>query len=144
MSRVRRLGTTALCLLMVAAAGCGSDSGGSASTAPKGGRASPDTQGALLTILNYGRAASAKEVCPLLSTKYRKEIGAGDAAKCGQLGQNVLCPCQSGHIDTSSLSVNGNTATASAARPGGSTIKITLVREGNEWKIDKLDPPRAS
>jgi hypothetical protein len=97
-----------------------------------------------LTILSYGRAGSATEVCPLLSAKYRGQIGAGDSTKCATLGESVLCPCTPQRVNASSLTVNGNTATATVTRPIGNTsFNVTLVREGNLWKIDKLDPPKA-
>jgi hypothetical protein len=143
--------STRLCLFLalaaaaVAGAGCGDDGGGDNGTTPKGGRASPDTAGALLTILNYGRAAQASEVCPLLSSGYAKRIGGGDAKKCATVGETVLCPCTPQKLNANSLVVSGNTATAKVIRPiGGSTVTITLVREGSEWKIDKLDPPKAA
>jgi hypothetical protein len=143
---VTRLSLTSILLVAaVAGAGCGSDDGGSGGGDTTGGRSGPDTQGALLTILNYGRASQASEVCPLLSAAYRKQIGGGDASQCGKLGETVLCPCTPQRLNASSLSVNGNTATATVTRPlGNSTFTVTLVREGNLWKIDKLDPPKAS
>jgi hypothetical protein len=132
-------------VLVVAAAGCGgSDNGGGGSTGKSAGRANPDTQGALLTILSYGRAAQASEVCPLLSAGYAKQIGGGDAANCKTAAATILCPCVSTPLETNSLSVEGNKATAKITRPRtGKTQTVTLVREGDVWKIDKLVPPKA-
>jgi hypothetical protein len=123
--------------------GCGSDDSGGGGDTPKGGRSSPGTEGALLTVLNYGRAAHASEVCPLLSSAYAKRIGMGDAQRCATQGETVLCPCQSQRLNTNSLTVSGNTATAKTTRANGASLTITLVREGDAWKIDKLDPPKA-
>jgi hypothetical protein len=149
LSRVKSA-LTRLCLFSVllvaiaAGAGCGSDGGGGSGPGnTTGGRSGPDTEGALLTILNYGRAAQASEVCPLLSADYRKEIGGGNPKRCGTLGEKVLCPCTPQRLNASSLTVIGNTATADVTRQiGGSSLEITLVREGDLWKIDKLDPPK--
>jgi hypothetical protein len=144
-SNPRRAVAVLAVLALTAAAGCGgSDNSGSGSTNGKSpGRASPDTEGALLTILNYGRAAQASEVCPLLSSAYQKRIGGGDAAACAKLGQAALCPCETTPLETNSLSVEGNKATAKITRPRtGTTQTITLVREGDVWKIDKLDPQK--
>lgn len=141
--------TTRIALLFAAAAmaaagaGCGSDDGDGASTAPSGGRASPDTEGALLTVLSYGRAAEASEVCPLLSAGYQKEIGGGDAKQCASKGETVLCPCVPERLNASGITVNGNTAVAKVTRGSGAGLTITLVRQGDDWKIDKLDPPKA-
>ena len=131
--------------VMAGSAGCGGDDGGSGDTTKKSaGRASPDTEGALLTILSYGRAAQASEVCPLLSEAYAKRIGGGDAKKCGTAGATTLCPCESTPLETNSLSVEGNKATAKVTRPRtGQSVMIILVREGDAWKIDKLDPQKA-
>jgi hypothetical protein len=141
----RRCATAVIAALALAtAAGCGGDNGGGSGGKPTGGRASPDTEGALLTILNYGRASAASEVCPLLSAAYAKRIGNGDAKKCATLGATSLCPCESTPLEASSVSVEGNTATAKVVRPRtGATVSITLVREGGGWKIDKLDPQKA-
>jgi hypothetical protein len=137
-----------LCALLLAvpvlafASGCGGGSGsGSGGAGGKGQAAGPDTQGALLTILNYGRAANAKQVCPLLSKAYATRIGGGDPAKCGTLGQVTLCPCVSESLNAQKLSVSGDTATAKAVHQSGKVVNITLVREGTGWKIDKLVPP---
>jgi hypothetical protein len=139
-----RLGVlAALCLSLAVGAGCGSDDGGE-SGAGNTTRSSPNTEGALLTVLNYGRAAQASEVCPLLSADYAKEIGGGDAKRCGTAGEDILCPCVPARLNTSSLSVNGDTATAVVSRPTGGDLTITLVLENNVWKIDKLDPPKAA
>jgi hypothetical protein len=131
--------------VLVGAAGCGGDDGGDAGTGKtSAGRASPDTEGALLTILSYGRAAQASEVCPLLSSGYAKRIGGGDAKKCVTSGATTLCPCESTPLETNSLSVEGNKATAKVTRPRtGQSVTIILVREGDAWKIDKLDPQKA-
>jgi hypothetical protein len=146
MSSKRRCATAAIAALALAtAAGCGGDSGGGSGGKPTGGRTSPDTEGALLTIVNYGRAAQASEVCPLLSAAYAKRIGGGDVKKCATLGATVLCPCESTPLQTNSVDVSGNTATAKVVRPRtGATVTITLVREGGGWKIDKLNPQKAS
>jgi hypothetical protein len=109
----RRRAVAVLAVLALAGAtGCGgSDNSDGGNTSGKSaGRASPDTEGALLTILSYGRAAQASEVCPLLSAAYAKQIGGGNAANC-----------------------NPRT---------GKAQTVTLVREGDSWKIDKLDPPK--
>jgi hypothetical protein len=128
-----RFGVGAVLVVVLAtASGCG---GGSDS--PKG-RTGPNTQGVLLTVLSYGRAASAKEVCPLLSADFAKRTGAGDPAKCGALGQSALCPCTSERLEANSIAVEGDTANATATRQGGTTIKLTLVRQGADWKIDSI------
>jgi hypothetical protein len=119
---------------MASAAGCG---GGSDS--PKG-RTGPNTQGVLLTVLSYGRAASAKEVCPLLSADFQKRSGGGDPSKCGTAGQATLCPCQSESLEANSISVTGDNATAKVTRKNGTTLQIALVREGTGWKIDDIKP----
>ena len=143
-SKRRRATAVIAAIALAAAAGCGGSDGGGGSDKPTGGRSSPDTSGALLTILSYGRAASAAEVCPLLSAAYAKKIGNGDAKKCATLGETVLCPCESTPLQTSSVSVEGNTASAKVIRPRtGATVNITLVREGSDWRIDRLDPPKA-
>jgi hypothetical protein len=131
-----RFAVGAVLVVMIATtAGCG----GGGSDTPKG-RTGPNTEGVLLTVLNYGRASSAKEVCPLLSADFRKRTGGGDPSKCGTLGQKSLCPCQSQSLATNSISVEGDTATSSVTRQNGTTLKITLVREGADWKIDRIDP----
>jgi hypothetical protein len=134
------------CVLAVAAlatAGCGSsgDGGGGGGSGGVGTGATPDNQGVLLTVLNYGRAARAAEICPLLSTAYAKKIGGGDAAKCGgKLGQAALCPCVSESLAARKLTITGDTADVETTRKSGQDLKISLVREGDTWKIDKLEP----
>src|SRR3954452_20225052 len=125
-----------ICFLMLVATtvGCG---GGSGDTK---GVTGPNTQGVLITVLSYGRAASAKEVCPLLSQDFRKKSGGGDPAKCATLGQRTLCPCVSQSIATNSIDVSGDNATAKVTRKDGTTRTITLVREGPDWKIDSIGP----
>jgi hypothetical protein len=130
-----RFAVGALAILVLAvASGCG---GSSDKTA---GRTGPNTQGVLLTVLSYGRAAKAKEVCPLLSQDFRKRIGGGDPAKCATLGQRTLCPCVSQSLATNSISVSGDKATAKVTRANGTTLTITLVRVGSDWKIDSIQP----
>jgi hypothetical protein len=127
----------AVCLLVVVAAaaglGCGDGSSGKAK-----GVTGPNTQGVLLTVLSYGRAASAKEICPLLSQSFRKRTGGGDPAKCATVGQSTLCPCASQSLATNSIDVVGDKATAKVTRADRTTRTITLVREGGEWKIDSI------
>jgi hypothetical protein len=130
-----RFGVGALASLVLAvASGCG----GSSDTTS--GRTGPNTQGVLLTVLSYGRAASAKEVCPLLSDDFRKRTGGGDPAKCAALGQRTLCPCVSQSLATNSISVSGDKATAKVTRANGTTLTITLARVGSDWKIDSIQP----
>jgi hypothetical protein len=129
---------------LATAAGCGGDDGAGAGGGSGGGAGgtTPDNQGVLLTVLNYGRAARASEICPLLSAAYAKKIGAGDATKCPTLGQKVLCPCKSESLAASKLSITGDTAAVETTRANGQDQKISLVRHGADWKIDKLEPPR--
>jgi hypothetical protein len=125
-------------LVAVAAAtavGCG----GSGSSKVNG-VTGPNTQGVLITVLSYGRAASAKEICPLLSQNFRKKTGGGDPAKCATAGQSTLCPCVSQSLATNSIDVTGDNATAKVTRKDGTTRTIGLVREGSEWKIDSIGP----
>src|SRR3954447_13034569 len=117
-----------------AVAGCG---GGSDKVK---GVTGPNTHGVLITVLSYGRAASAKEICPLLSQDFRKQSGGGDPAKCSTVGQRTLCPCVSQSLATNSIDVVGDKATAKVTRQDGTTRTITLVREGAEWKIDAIAP----
>jgi hypothetical protein len=117
------------------AVGCG-DSGSSKAKGVTG----PNTQGVLITVLSYGRAASAKEVCPLLSQGFRKQTGGGDPAKCAAVGQRTLCPCVSQSLATNSIDVTGDKATAKVTRKDGTTRTIGLVREGSGWKIDSIGP----
>jgi hypothetical protein len=132
---MRRFAIVALAgLAMASAAGCG----GSSSN-PKGATG-PNTEGVLLTVLSYGRAASAKEVCPLLSANFQKRTGRGDPAKCGTLGQRTLCPCQSQSLQTNSISVTGDNASATVTRANGTKADISLVRQGSDWKIDSIKP----
>jgi hypothetical protein len=126
-----------LLLVVAAAAGAGCGDGGSGSTK---GVTGPNTQGVLITVLSYGRAASAKEVCPLLSQDFRKRSGGGDPAKCATVGQRTLCPCVSQSLATNSIDVVGDKATAKVTRKDGSTRSITLVRQGSDWKIDSIGP----
>ena len=121
-----------LVAVLATASGCG---GGSDS--PKG-RTGPNTQGVLLTVLSYGRAASAKEACPLLSEAFAKRAGGGDAAKCATAGASAVCPCTSESLAANSITVEGDTATATATRQDGTTLKLTLVRQGADWKIDSI------
>jgi hypothetical protein len=121
-----------LVAVLAAASGCGGDSG-----TPKG-RTGPNTQGVLLTVLNYGRAANAKEACPLLSADFEKRAGGGAAAKCGTAGKSAVCPCTGDGLEANSIQVEGDTATASATRKDGTTVKLTLVRQGPDWKIDSI------
>jgi hypothetical protein len=127
----------AVCLLVVVAAavgvGCGDGGSGKAK-----GVTGPNTQGVLITVLSYGRASSAKEICPLLSQDFRKRTGGGDPAKCATVGQATLCPCVSQSLATNSIDVVGDKATAKVTRGDGTTRTITLVREGAEWKIDSI------
>lgn len=136
------------CALAVAAlaTGCGGGGdggGGGSGSGGSGEGATPDNQGVLLTVLNYGRAARASEICPLLSTAYAKKIGGGDAAKCPKLGQAALCPCTSESLAARKLSITGDTATVETMRASGQELKISLVRQGADWKIDKLEPQHA-
>jgi hypothetical protein len=125
-------------LLVVVAAVAGSGCGGGSSKAK--GRTGPNTEGVLLTVLGYGRASSAKEVCPLLSADYRKKSGGGDPAKCATLGQRTLCPCVSQSLSTNSITVSGDKAVAKVTRVDGTIRTISLVREGADWKIDSVAP----
>jgi hypothetical protein len=124
--------------VLAGASGCGS--GGSSPGHTAAGAAGPNTQGVLLTVLSYGRAASAKEVCPLLSQGFQKRTGGGDPAKCAKLGQRTLCPCVSQSLQANSVSVVGDKATAKATRTDGTTLALRLVREGTDWKIDSVKP----
>jgi hypothetical protein len=117
------------------AVGCG----GGGSGKPKG-VTGPNTESVLITVLSYGRAASAKEICPLLSPSFRKKSGGGDPAKCATVGQRTLCPCVSQSLSTNSIDVNGDRATAKVTRNDGTTRSLTLVREGGAWKIDAIGP----
>jgi hypothetical protein len=94
----------------------------------------------LLTVLSYGRAASAKEICPLLSADYQKRTGGGDSSKCATKGQTTLCPCQSQSLQANSISVTGDNASAMVTRRNGTTLQIALVRQGADWKIDDIKP----
>src|SRR3954454_2136247 len=82
--------------------GCGGDSGKAK------GVTGPNTQGVLISVLSYGRAASAKEICPLLSQDFRTKSGGGDPAKCASVGQRTLCPCVSQSLATNSIDVTGD------------------------------------
>ena len=126
-------------LVLVAAAAAGAGCGGGGSSKTKG-VTGPNTQGVLITVLSYGRAASAKEVCPLLSPDFRKQSGGGDPAKCATVGQRTLCPCVSQSLATNSIDVVGDKATAKVTRKDGTTRSITLVRQGSDWKIDAITP----
>jgi hypothetical protein len=121
-------------LTALSAAGCGGG-GGKAK-----GVTGPNTEGVLITVLSYGRAASAKEICPLLSQDFRKRSGGGDPAKCATVGQSTLCPCVSQSLATNSIDVVGDKATAKVTRKDGTTRTLTLVREGSDWKIDGIAP----
>jgi hypothetical protein len=126
---------------LATAAGCGGgDGGGGGGSGGSAGGTTPDNQAVLLTVLNYGRAARASEICPLLSTAYAKKIGGGDAAKCPALGQKALCPCNSESLAARKLSITGDTATVETTRASGQDLKMSLVRQGPDWKIDKLEP----
>ena len=133
MKRPRHLSLLVLVLVSATAIGCGG--GGSKTTK---GVTGPNTQGVLITVLSYGRAASAKEVCPLLSKGFQARTGGGNPAKCPSLGQKTLCPCVSQSLATNSIDVNGDKATAKVTRKDGTTRTIGLVREGSEWKIDSI------
>jgi hypothetical protein len=122
---------------IVAATAMGCGGGGSGKTK---GVTGPNTEGVLITVLSYGRAASAREICPLLSQSFRKQTGGGDPAKCATTGQRTLCPCASQSLATNSIDVNGDKATAKVTRKDGTTRTIGLVREGSEWKIDSIGP----
>jgi hypothetical protein len=124
-----------LVLTSAAADGCG---GGSDKVK---GATGPNTEGVLITVLSYGRAASAKEVCPLLSQDFRKKSGGGDPVKCATVGQRTLCPCVSQSLATNSIDVSGDNATAKVTRKDGTTRTIRLVREGPDWKIDSIETP---
>jgi hypothetical protein len=124
-------------LLVVVAAATAGGCGDSGKTK---GVTGPNTQGVLITVLSYGRAASAKEVCPLLTQGFRTRAGGGDPAKCDTVGQRTLCPCVSQSLATNSIDVVGDKATAKVTRKDGSTRSITLVREGADWKIDSINP----
>jgi hypothetical protein len=127
-----------LLVVMTAAAavGCGGGGGGDAK-----GVTGPNTQGVLITVLSYGRAASAREICPLLSQDFRTKSGGGDPAKCASVGQRTLCPCVSQSLATNSIDVTGDKATAKVTRQDGTTRTLTLVRTGPDWKIDSVSTP---
>jgi hypothetical protein len=126
-----------ICVLVLVATMVGCGGGGGDSKGVTG----PNTQGVLITVLSYGRAASAKEVCPLLSDDFRKRSGGGDAAKCPTAGQRTLCPCVSQSLAANSIDVVGDKATAKVTRNDGTTRTITLVRAGADWKIDSIAAP---
>ena len=130
-------GAVGVLVAIVAAAAVGCGGGGSGKVK---GVTGPNTQGVLITVLSYGRAASAKEICPLLSHDFRKKSGGGDPAKCATVGQRTLCPCVSQSLATNSIDVTGDKATANVTRKDGTTRTIGLVREGGEWKIDSIGP----
>jgi hypothetical protein len=129
-----RVAVGLLVVLTSALAGCGGGGG------KVKGVTGPGTQGVLITVLSYGRAASAKEVCPLLSQDFRTRSGGGDPAKCPTVGQRTLCPCVSQSLATNSIDVLGDKATAKVTRKDGTSRTITLVREGPDWKIDSIAP----
>jgi hypothetical protein len=49
-----------------------------------------------------------------------------------------VCPCTGDGLEANSIQVEGDTATASATRKDGTTVKLTLVRQGPDWKIDSI------
>jgi hypothetical protein len=132
---MRIAGGVLAAVVAATAVGCG---GGSSSKTK--GVTGPNTEGVLITVLSYGRAASAKEICPLLSQSFRKQSGGGDPAKCASVGQKTLCPCVSQSLATNSIDVNGDKASAKVTRQDGTTRTVGLVREGNGWKIDSIGP----
>jgi hypothetical protein len=124
-----------LVAVLATATGCGGDDSDTVE-----GRTGPNTEGVLLTVLNYGRAANAKQVCPLLSTEFEKRAGGGDAAKCGTAPESeALCPCTPDGVEASSIEVEGDSATAGATRKDGTVLSFKLVREGPDWKIDSIE-----
>src|SRR3954447_20043627 len=126
-----------ICFLVLVATTVGCGGGGGDSKGVTG----PNTQGVLITVLSYGRAASAKEICPLLSQDFRTKSGGGDPAKCASVGQRTLCPCVSQSLATNSIDVTGDKATAKVTRQDGTTRTLTLVRTGPDWKIDSVSTP---
>src|SRR3954470_15397132 len=107
----------AVVLLVIVASATAAGCGGGGDK-PKG-VTGPNTQGVLITVLSYGRATSAKEVCPLLSQDFRKTSGGGDPAKCATVGQRTLCPCVSQSLATNSIDVTGDSASATVTRSDG-------------------------
>jgi hypothetical protein len=140
--KTRPLACALAVVAVTGAAGCGGggDGGGGSGSGGSGPAAAPDNQAVLITVLSYGRAARPAEICPLLSSAYAKKIGGGDARKCPTLGQAALCPCSSESLAARKLTITGDTATVETTRKSGQDLKISLVRQGPDWKIDKLEP----
>jgi hypothetical protein len=127
-------GLAAVALLAVAGCGGGSDKGAET----KAARSGPDTANVVLTVLNFGRASSPKEACPLLSKGYVDRITKGDPTKCAAAAATTVCPCQSRALATNSVTLNGDKASVIANDPTGKALDIKLVRQGTDWKIDSI------
>jgi hypothetical protein len=121
---------------VLAASGCGGGNGNNAEK--KAARSGPDTANVVLTVLNFGRAASAKEACPLLSKGYVDRLTNGMPSKCATAAASKVCPCQSVSLATNSVTLNGDKADVIAMDPNGKTLNLKLVRQGAHWKIDAI------
>jgi hypothetical protein len=139
-------------LLIVAAfplAGCGggddTDTGAAETAAvdTSATRASDEDQ--ITEVITTAGTTTSKEVCTQLETQRFVDQNSGKSGAASLQDCATLEPGESDadSVDVTNIEVDGDTATADAAFTGsivdGQTLSLSLVKEGDQWKLDHFD-----
>jgi hypothetical protein len=134
-------------LLIVAAfplAGCGGGDDtdtGAADTSATGG----DDEVQITDAITTAATTTSREVCTDLETQRFVEQNSGQTGAAALQDCATLEPGESDadSVEVSNVEVDGDTATADATFTGsivdGQTISLSLVKEGDQWKLDHFD-----
>lgn len=117
--------STCLVLALPLAAGCGDDDGGSDS-----GGGSDDSQ-ITATIEAFAKGDSGS--CDVLTDQAAEDLFGG-RAECEDAAGDEN---DSAEVDVADIQIDGDTATATGTS-GGDTAKISLEKDGDEWKISSF------
>jgi hypothetical protein len=133
-------------LLIVAAlplAGCGGDDTdtGAADTSATGA----DDEAQITDVITTAATTTSKEVCTDLETQRFVDQNSGKTGAASLQDCATLEPGESDadSVEVSNVEVDGDRATADAAFTGsivdGQTLSLSLVKEGDQWKLDHFD-----
>lgn len=99
----------------------------------------------ITTVIEQGATTNDPANCTELQTQAfteQTEFASGEEAV-ASCKENTGDDVAAESVEVSDIDVDGDTATAEAAFEGGSlggqTIAISLVKEGDQWKLDSLD-----
>jgi hypothetical protein len=140
---MRRLAPLAIPLVAIALAGCGGDDGlyggGEETTATPTTAAMSDEQRIEIAIEGALASGDPKLACERFVTEHYLRTTYGDRTACVQ-GQAPGSAAKS--VKISGIAVDGESAKAVAVPKGGPSsgdrLRVTLVREGDAWKVDAL------